>query len=111
MRFNLTGGADRDQRGCSVDCGLVIFHEIPIGLSEAAASLIGNSIGANNVNLGKRFLKITAIFSLGAVTCIAMCIGLARHQIVAIFGLTGEVAHLASQLLIVIAIGFFFDGM
>ena len=94
-----------------VTSGVAIFCEVPIGLSEATASLIGNSIGANNVNLGKKFLKITAIFSLGAVTCITLCLGLGRHQIAAVFGLTGEVADLASQLLIIVAIGFFFDGM
>lgn len=94
-----------------VTSGLVIFFEVPMGMSEAAACLIGNSIGAKNVNLGKRFLKTTAIFSLGAVICISLGIGLGRHQIVAVFGLTGEVADLAGHLLIIVAISFFFDGM
>lgn len=94
-----------------VTTGLSIFFEVPMGMSEATASLMGNSIGAKNIELAKRFLKITAILDLSAVFCIALSLAFGRHLITAAFGLKDDVAELASQLLIVAAFGFLFDGM
>ena len=62
----------------------ISFWKLPLGLSEATCSLIGNCIGASNPNLAKRFLGlILSISTLILLTFSAIFI-LYRFEIVAL---------------------------
>lgn len=68
-----------------------VFFEVPLGTSEASCALIGNCIGANNVPLAKKFLRVTSLVAFFVVTSLAFVIFLARDQISALCATDNEV--------------------
>ena len=61
-----------------------VLFEFPLAVSEVTSSLVGNCIGAGNVDLAKRFFRITMLIGAIAVLSIITLICLARHYIVGI---------------------------
>lgn len=61
--------------------GLII--QVPMGLSEGVCAVTGNCIGVNNVELGKRFVRLVA--KVAAILILVISIGL--------FCLSKNVAH------------------
>lgn len=50
-----------------VTSGCAILFEIPLGYQEATCAIIGNCIGANNVPLARRFMRLTTWVTVGTV--------------------------------------------
>jgi putative MATE family efflux protein len=67
------------------------------GLSVAASTLVGQSLGARKAPIAELAVKRTAIFSLGAMTLTGLMFVVFGQQIASIFGATGEVLLLAGM--------------
>jgi putative MATE family efflux protein len=67
------------------------------GLSVAASTLVGQSLGARKVPIAELAVKRTAIYSLGAMTLTGLIFVVFGQQIASIFGATGEVLLLAGM--------------
>ena len=59
-----------------------LLFRVPLGFSEAAGALIGNSIGANNVPLAKRFATLIFIIALLVMPLLALLTITGRATIV-----------------------------
>ena len=84
---------------------------VPLGIQEATCGIIGNCIGANNVPLAKRFFNMINVFTFICIAIMCITVGLARHQIAAIFTEDEEVRRVTTNVLILLASFFIFDGM
>ncbi|MCL5996138.1 MAG: MATE family efflux transporter [Chloroflexi bacterium] len=67
------------------------------GLSVAATTLVGQSLGARNATIGELAVKRTAIFSLIAMSLTGLLFVLFGQQIASVFGATGDVLLLAGM--------------
>ena len=54
---------------------------VPLGLQEATCSLVGNSIGANHVQLAKRICKVTFMISFAIIITVTLSVFIGRFQI------------------------------
>jgi MATE family multidrug resistance protein len=68
--------------------------QIPLGLQEGICSLVGSSIGANNVALGKQIARITTMISFGCVILAALSIFILKRDIAVLFTLDDTVQTL-----------------
>ena len=84
---------------------------IPQGMQQVACSLIGNCIGANNLTLGKRFLAMTVKINAVIMLFVGLFTLFAKKQIVSLCSEDAEVIELVIQMLKVLALIQFFDGM
>ena len=64
---------------------LATLYMVVTGIQEATCSLIGNSIGANNVPLAKRFFKLIMTYTTFFVAIASLILFLFRKQIGSIF--------------------------
>ena len=73
----------------------------PLGFAEAIMSTIGNSIGANNVSLAKKFFKV--VFFISVILFSFICIGLVsfRSAIASIMTNDEEVHDMIASVLII----------
>ena len=81
------------------------------GFSDAVCAIIGNCIGANNVALAKRFFSMITTITVMTTIATSMMTYVFRDDITAIFAEDPKVRVIVSQLLLVVLINFFFDGM
>lgn len=54
---------------------------VPLGLQEATCSLVGNSIGANHVQLAKRICKVTFMISFAIILTVTSSVFMGRFRI------------------------------
>ena len=91
--------------------GCAILFEIPLGYQEATCAVIGNCIGARNVPLARRFMRLTTWITLGTVLSLQLAIFLSKDAIAKFYSTDPEVQALTSTVLILVSFIFFFDGM
>ena len=53
-----------------VTSGCAILFEIPLGYQEATCAIIGNCIGANNVPLAKKYMRLTTMVTITTIVCL-----------------------------------------
>ena len=80
-------------------------------MADAACALIGNSIGANNVPIAKRFMKLITFIIGTIIILLSLITFLARQSIADLFTDDAELAALTTKVLIVAALVFLFDGL
>ena len=80
----LAGLIGVEEQACQTIVSIVLscFFEFPLAVSEVTSSLVGNCIGAGNVELAKRFYRMTSLIALFVVTSVIGFIFLARFSIV-----------------------------
>ena len=69
------------------------------GFQEGICSLVGSSIGANNVALGKRIAKVTFVISYAWCLFVSLCLYLLRAQVAALFTQDDEVKAVLMQIM------------
>ena len=84
---------------------------IPIAMSSATCALMGNSIGANNVPLARRFFALTWKITMLIVVILAVTVILARHQIVSVYTHDEALIQMTAPLLIIIGCNYLGDGL
>ena len=57
----------------------------PLGIQEASCGIIGNCIGANNVDLASRFFYLITKVNFFIVLILSLTVLFGRYQIVAFF--------------------------
>ena len=77
-----------------VTTGIAVFFEVPLASGEATSALVGNSIGAGNVNLARSFYKLTTRIAFIQVTVMVAGIYLFRRQIAGLYSDDVEVLDL-----------------
>ena len=88
-----------------------LLFRIPLGITEATGALLGNSIGANNVPLAKRFFALIFKIATFVMCLISSLIVLGRKQLVNFFTDDEELGEMTEQVLIVLGCAFVVDGM
>ena len=74
---------------------LTFLWMFPLGLSEAACTVIGNEIGANNPFLAKKYLKLTAGLAIPTCFVVLVLMYILRHAIASIYFVGYDDATLA----------------
>ena len=87
------------------------FFEVPNGASEATCALIGNCIGAGNVELARRFFSLTNTIAVSIVICFSLIVFFGRNLIASLFTSNIEVQELSASLLMIVSVNYLFDGM
>ena len=64
-----------------VTSGCAILFEVPLGYQEATCAVIGNCIGAGNVPLARRFMRLTTWVTLGTVFTLQLMIFFGKDAI------------------------------
>ena len=64
---------------------LNITYSINLGVQEAATALIGNQIGAMNVDLAKKYTGVIAINGFIVVSIVSVCLFVFRFEIIKLF--------------------------
>ena len=59
----------------------IIMLQVPGGFQQASASIIGNSIGANNAPLAQKYFRMTSTFAFTCIFLMVLTLGLARDNI------------------------------
>ena len=62
-----------------------MIFSINLGTQEAATTVIGNQVGAMNVNLAKKYAKTSTANSLLNATLVSLTLYLFRYQIIELF--------------------------
>jgi len=75
-----------DQAVMVVSLNLVgILFMFPLGFNEAAAAVVGNSMGENNPDLAKKYLKLTTFIAIPTCLVLILTVTLMRYQIAALY--------------------------
>ena len=88
-----------------------LLFRVPLGITEATSALIGNSIGANNVALAKRFAGLIFKFAALVVFTLGAVVVLARSAITNLFATEETLVAITSKLVVVLGCCFLVDGM
>ncbi|MFM9904445.1 MAG: MATE family efflux transporter [Pyrinomonadaceae bacterium] len=95
--------------GYQIGIRVVIFALLPsIGLSNAAATLVGQNLGAGNPARAEKAVWKAAFYNMFVQTTIGIIFVVFAQQIAGIFTSEPEVLSYATQALTIIAYGFFF---
>ena len=86
-----------------------IFFEIPVGTAEASCALIGYNIGAGNVDLARRYFKVTVIVACCEAVVISVLILFGSHVVAEFYSTNEDVQDMASTVLKVSSLCFLFD--
>lgn len=91
---------------------VVMFALLPaLGLSNAAATMVGQNLGAGKPERSEAAVWKAAWFNAAFYFCIGLVFLLFSHQIIGIFTQEPEVLHYGTSALHVIAYGFAFYGL
>ena len=71
----------------------------PVGFQEGICSLVGSSIGANNVALGKRIFRITFVIAYFLCALLSILVYFFRDQISSFFSPDKEVQYILIRLI------------
>ena len=88
-----------------------LLMRIPLGITEATGALLGNSVGAGNVSLAKRFFSLIFFVSFTIMLLIGAIIVFARRPIVQIFSDEDKLTEMTLQAMIILGIRFFPVGL
>lgn len=97
--------------GYSIGFRVIIFALLPsVGLSNAAATLVGQSLGAGKPERAERAVWTAAFCSAGFLTIVGILLAVFAKPIVAIFTTEPIVAGYAADCLLIVSLGFLFYG-
>ena len=85
--------------------------KVPIGFAEGICVVVGNAIGANDVNLAKKWVKLTIIFvtvvlTLGTLICLIV-----KKSLIGIFTNDPDIGETIITLMPIVGLKWFFNGM
>ena len=83
---------------------------IPMGMQEAVTAIIGTEIGANNVRLARRYMRVISAIATVVVLAIALTVFFGRYQITRLFTEEPAVSALTVEILKIVAILHLADG-
>ena len=89
---------------------IALLTMIPLGVQEATCGVIGNCIGANKVNLARRFFSLILKINSFVVFTISVILIVARDQIIGFFTKDAAVMAIVHQVLALLSIVFIFEG-
>ena len=97
--------------GYSIGIRVIIFALLPsVGLSNAAATLVGQSLGAGKPDRAEKAVWTAAFCSAGFLTVVGILLAVFAKPIVGIFTTEPIVAGYASDCLLIVSLGFLFYG-
>lgn len=95
--------------GYTIAIRIVIFSLLPSwGMSNAAATLVGQNLGAEKPDRAEKSVWITAIFNMGILMLIGVLLYLFAADLVSLFSTDQAVIEIGSQCLQVICFGYLF---
>jgi putative MATE family efflux protein len=105
----ITGFSTQAVAGYQIGIRIVIFALLPsIGFSNAAATLVGQNLGAGKPERSEKAVWTAAFYNAFVQTSIGVLFVLFAHNIASIFTSEPEVLAYAANALRIIAYGFFF---
>ncbi|MBA3633690.1 MAG: MATE family efflux transporter [Acidobacteria bacterium] len=97
--------------GYLIGIRVIIFALLPsVGLSNAAATLVGQSLGAGKPDRAEKAVWTAAFCSAGFLTIVGILLAVFAKPIVGIFTTETIVAGYASDCLLIVSLGFLFYG-
>ena len=97
--------------GYQIGIRVIIFALLPsVGVSNAAATLVGQSLGAGKPERAEKAVWTAAFYSAGFLTLVGILLAVFAVPIVAIFTTEPVVAKYASDCLLIVSLGFLFYG-
>lgn len=97
--------------GYSIGIRVIIFALLPsVGLSNAAATLVGQSLGAGKPERAEKAVWTAAFCSAGFLTIVGILLAVFAKPIVGIFTTEAIVAAYAADCLLIVSLGFLFYG-
>jgi putative MATE family efflux protein len=93
--------------GYTIGIRIVVFALLPSwGLSNAAATMVGQALGAGRPERGERAVYLTALYNCGVLAVVGAVFVVFAHPIVALFTADPSVLQTGTSCLRVIAFGF-----
>ena len=105
----LFGVADQATFVVVANIAAMIFMT-PLGISEAACVIVGNSIGEKNASLAWRYFKLAIVITVTNATIIAIVLIGLREQVASIFTQEQEVLALLVKCIPILALKFIPDS-
>lgn len=97
--------------GYQIGIRVIIFALLPsVGVSNAAATLVGQSLGAGKPERAEKAVWTAAFYSAGFLTFVGILLAVFAVPIVSIFTTEPVVAKYASDCLLIVSLGFLFYG-
>jgi putative MATE family efflux protein len=95
--------------GYTIAIRIVMFAFMPAwGLSNAAATLVGQNLGAKRPDRAERAVWLTGVYTMGFLALVTVVFLALAPQIVAIFTLDAEVARVGVSALRILSYGYIF---
>lgn len=108
----ISGFGEFAMAGYTVAIRIVIFFIMPAwGLSNAAATLVGQNLGAGQPDRAEKSVWLTARYSAIFMACVSLFFFLAGDWIVATINDKPEVVKTGAQALRIISLGYIFYGI
>jgi putative MATE family efflux protein len=97
--------------GYQIGIRVIIFALLPsVGLSNAAATIVGQSLGAGKPERAEKAVWTAAFYSAGFLTVVGILLAVFSKLIVSIFTTEPVVAAYAADCLLIVSLGFLFYG-
>ena len=98
--------------GYTIAFRIIVFILLPAwGLSSAAATLVGQNLGAQKVERAERAVWLTARYNVAIMAAITLVFVLSGKHLSVFFTTDPEVIRLATEALTIITLGYFFFGL
>jgi putative MATE family efflux protein len=97
--------------GYIIGLRIIVFALLPsLGLANAAATLVGQSLGAGKPERAEKAVWLAGIYSACFLTLIGICFFAFAAPIISLFTDKPEMAQYATDCLRIVSLGFFFYG-
>ena len=97
--------------GYQIGIRVIIFALLPsVGVSNAAATIVGQSLGAGKPERAERAVWTAAFYNAGFLTLVGILLAVFAAPITAIFTTEPIVAGYAADCLLIVSLGFLFYG-
>ena len=107
-----TTGGDHGSAGYQTALRILMFFILPAwGLSNAASTLVGQNLGANNLNRAEQSVKQTAVFSVCFMTLVMLVSYVFGPTIIGFFTEDPLVQQIAVQATYIMSLGYIFYGI
>jgi putative MATE family efflux protein len=107
-----TTGGDHGSAGYQTALRILMFFILPAwGLSNAASTLVGQNLGANNLNRAEQSVKQTAVFSVCFMALVMLVSYVFGPTIISFFTEDPLVQQIAVQATYIMSLGYIFYGI
>ena len=97
--------------GYQIGIRVIVFALLPsVGVSNAAATLVGQSLGAEKPERAEKAVWTAAFYNAGFLTLVGVLLAVFAKPIVSIFTAEPDVSKYASDCLLIVSLGFLFYG-